>query len=232
MHPQFAVCAFYIDRDGSFWRYLKVQLMNEQETRGNLITIGQARGMLGVSRTTMARLVKEGRFTLYQNPLDRRQKLVDIDEVRELATPVLLETLPDEPLPEPLLEPNGPNRPGENVPPPPSMAEIPRPPVELIALPSEPDEDRAWRLLVALAEAEHAVSESAFVLTSTGVIIHGGLPNGRALADLNDVDELLRAGYLRVLPGVRRRLDDGAVGREFVLTPAVLETLRHLGGDS
>jgi hypothetical protein len=204
--------------------------MNERGERGNLITIGQARGMLGVSRTTMARLVKEGRFTLYQNPLDRRQKLVDIDEVRELATPILLETLPPETLLEPLLEPNGPNSLREIVQVQPALTEVSRLPAEPVVLPTEPDEDRAWRLLVALAEAEHAVSESAFVLTSNGEIIHGGLPNGRALADLNDVDELLKAGYLRVLPGVRRRLESGAIGREFVLTPAVLETLRHLGG--
>ena len=35
----------------------------------------------------MARLVREGRFTVYENPLDRRQKLVDADEVAEATRP-------------------------------------------------------------------------------------------------------------------------------------------------
>jgi hypothetical protein len=31
----------------------------------------------------MARLLKEGRFTIYTNPLDRRQKLIDEAELAE-----------------------------------------------------------------------------------------------------------------------------------------------------
>lgn len=52
-----------------------------------LITLGEAQQRLGVSHTTMARLVKEGRFTLYRNPLDGRQKLVDAQELDEFLQP-------------------------------------------------------------------------------------------------------------------------------------------------
>ena len=47
--------------------------MVEQE----LIPLKEAARRLGVSKVTMARLVKEGRFAVYENPLDRRQKLVN-----------------------------------------------------------------------------------------------------------------------------------------------------------
>lgn len=52
-----------------------------------LITLGEAQRRLGISHTTMARLVKEGRFTLYRNPLDGRQKLVDAQELEEFLRP-------------------------------------------------------------------------------------------------------------------------------------------------
>jgi excisionase family DNA binding protein len=52
-----------------------------------LVTLGEAQRRLGVSHTTMARLVKEGRFTLYRNPLDGRQKLVDAQELDEFLQP-------------------------------------------------------------------------------------------------------------------------------------------------
>lgn len=52
-----------------------------------LINLGEAQRRLGVSHTTMARLVKEGRFTLYRNPLDGRQKLVDAQELEEFLRP-------------------------------------------------------------------------------------------------------------------------------------------------
>src|SRR5690606_29507487 len=54
----------------------------------DLIPLKEAQEILGVSHTTMARLVREGRFTIYQNPLDRRQKLVHISEVRAAARPI------------------------------------------------------------------------------------------------------------------------------------------------
>lgn len=46
-----------------------------------LITMTEAAARLGVSRVTMARLVREGRFTVYENPFDRRQKLIDVAEL-------------------------------------------------------------------------------------------------------------------------------------------------------
>ena len=52
-----------------------------------LIALGEAQRRLGVSHTTMARLVREGRFTLYRNPLDGRQKLVDALELDEFLRP-------------------------------------------------------------------------------------------------------------------------------------------------
>jgi excisionase family DNA binding protein len=50
-----------------------------------MITVREARERLGISRVTMARLVKEGRFSIYENPLDKREKLIsesDLDKVR------------------------------------------------------------------------------------------------------------------------------------------------------
>ncbi len=61
-----------------------------------LVTIAEARARLGVSRVTMARLIKEGRFTIYRNPLDRREKLVSVDEIAAAARPVL-ELRPEQP---------------------------------------------------------------------------------------------------------------------------------------
>lgn len=55
-----------------------------------LIPLKTARERLGVSKVTMARLVKEGRFTVYQNPLDRRQKLVDEAELDAALRPTPL----------------------------------------------------------------------------------------------------------------------------------------------
>lgn len=52
-----------------------------------LIPLGEAQRRLGVSHTTMARLVKEGQFTLYRNPLDGRQKLIDVQELEEFLRP-------------------------------------------------------------------------------------------------------------------------------------------------
>jgi predicted DNA-binding protein (UPF0251 family) len=54
-----------------------------------LIPLNEAARRLDVSKMTMARLVREGRFTVYENPLDRRQKLVDAREVASLKpTPI------------------------------------------------------------------------------------------------------------------------------------------------
>ncbi len=50
-----------------------------------LIPVADARQRLGVSKATMARLLKEGRLAVHENPLDRRVKLLDEAEVERLA---------------------------------------------------------------------------------------------------------------------------------------------------
>jgi excisionase family DNA binding protein len=50
-----------------------------------LITVGEARDILGVSNHTVARLVKEGHLRAIDNPLDKRQKLVALAEVEALV---------------------------------------------------------------------------------------------------------------------------------------------------
>jgi hypothetical protein len=55
-----------------------------------LIPLNEAARRLDVSKMTMARLVKEGRFTIYENPLDRRQKLVDTREVQAAVQPRII----------------------------------------------------------------------------------------------------------------------------------------------
>ena len=55
-----------------------------------LIPLKEAAQRLGVSKMTMARLVREGRFRIYVNPLDKREKLVEAREVQEAARPRLL----------------------------------------------------------------------------------------------------------------------------------------------
>ncbi len=52
-----------------------------------LIPMSEAAARLGVSRITLSRLARDGRFTLYENPRDRRQRLVDEEEVREALRP-------------------------------------------------------------------------------------------------------------------------------------------------
>ncbi len=53
-----------------------------------LIPLMEAAKRLGISRMTMNRLVREGRFTVYANPLDRRQRLLDVAELEERVRPV------------------------------------------------------------------------------------------------------------------------------------------------
>ena len=52
-----------------------------------LITAAEAQARLGITKVKMARLLKEGRFTIYTNPLDRRQKLIDEAELAEAVRP-------------------------------------------------------------------------------------------------------------------------------------------------
>lgn len=49
----------------------------------DLINVAEARRLLGVAPATMARILKE-RLVTYENPLDKRQKLVSKAEVLSL----------------------------------------------------------------------------------------------------------------------------------------------------
>lgn len=55
-----------------------------------LISLTDARKRLGVSKDTMCELVKEGHFTLYRNPRDRRSKLVDLAELDAYLEPKVI----------------------------------------------------------------------------------------------------------------------------------------------
>ncbi len=52
-----------------------------------LIPLNEAAKRLEISKMTMARLVKQGKFAIYENPLDRRQKLVDATEIEAAVQP-------------------------------------------------------------------------------------------------------------------------------------------------
>ncbi len=56
-------------------------------TERELIPLNEAGRRLGVSKMTMARLVRDGRFTIYRNPVDKRLKLVDAAEIAEAVRP-------------------------------------------------------------------------------------------------------------------------------------------------
>jgi excisionase family DNA binding protein len=51
----------------------------------DLITVGEARKILGVSTKKMAELIKNGKFTIERDELDGRIKLVSRAEVEALA---------------------------------------------------------------------------------------------------------------------------------------------------
>ncbi len=62
----------------------------------DLIPLSEAARRLGISKMTMARLVKEGRFGIYENPLDRRQKLVRAEDVEAAVAPRPLHPVQDD----------------------------------------------------------------------------------------------------------------------------------------
>jgi len=65
--------------------------MAEQE----LVPLTEAAQRLGISRVTMSQLAKAGRFTVYENPRDRRQRLVDMVEVTKALAPRPIERTPN-----------------------------------------------------------------------------------------------------------------------------------------
>jgi len=56
--------------------------MNEK-----FITMTEAQDILGVSRTKMWRLIKDGILNTYSNPLDNRKTLVRLNDVEKLKIP-------------------------------------------------------------------------------------------------------------------------------------------------
>ena len=57
------------------------------DTPNDLITTAQARALLGISAATMAKLLKRGKLTVYEDPLDERKKLVSKRAVLSLIVP-------------------------------------------------------------------------------------------------------------------------------------------------
>jgi excisionase family DNA binding protein len=56
----------------------EIPTMDEHDTGvpGDLMTVGGARELLGVSKTTMARLIREGTLPTQPDPIDRRIRLI------------------------------------------------------------------------------------------------------------------------------------------------------------
>lgn len=58
--------------------------MTEQETKNRYIPMHQAMQILGISKVTMTRLVRDGTLQVRSNPLDKRVKLVLFSQVEAL----------------------------------------------------------------------------------------------------------------------------------------------------
>lgn len=54
------------------------------------VTLTDARRRVGISKDVFRDLLKQGRFTVYANPRDRRSKLVDTDELDTYLAPAAL----------------------------------------------------------------------------------------------------------------------------------------------
>lgn len=59
----------------------------------DFVTMREAQDILGVSKFTMWRLVKDGKLTAYQSEIDRREKLVRRADLEALSRPKPLPTL-------------------------------------------------------------------------------------------------------------------------------------------
>lgn len=58
--------------------------MSEQSPTKEWITTTQATAYLGVSSKTMSRLIRDGVIRTHSHPLDRRKKLVRLEDVTRL----------------------------------------------------------------------------------------------------------------------------------------------------
>jgi excisionase family DNA binding protein len=52
------------------------------------MTLGEVREHLGVSKTTLAKRVRDGLLPTYQDPRDTRVKLAKVEDVERLTQPV------------------------------------------------------------------------------------------------------------------------------------------------
>ncbi|MPZ13634.1 MAG: helix-turn-helix domain-containing protein [Chloroflexi bacterium] len=52
------------------------------------LTMAQAQNALGVSKATLQRLVRDTRFTVYRDYRDRRVRLLRVEDVARLKTPI------------------------------------------------------------------------------------------------------------------------------------------------
>lgn len=62
--------------------------------RPNLIPLEKAAERLGIARGTMWVRVKEWKLAVYDNPVDKRQRLLDWDEVERAVAPRLRKPAP------------------------------------------------------------------------------------------------------------------------------------------
>ena len=63
---------------------------------GDLIPLKEAQERVNLSKNTLNKLIERHGITVYQNPRDARQKLVDIEEVENALRPVLIRRREDE----------------------------------------------------------------------------------------------------------------------------------------
>jgi DNA-binding MarR family transcriptional regulator len=63
----------------------------EQAEKTEFISLSEAARRLNISRVTMSKRVKAGQFTVYANPVDQREKLLDATEIEEAAHPKIIQ---------------------------------------------------------------------------------------------------------------------------------------------
>lgn len=62
----------------------------------SLIPLKEARERLGVSKETMRQLLRRGEFTVFSNPRDRREKLIDTEEIDAYLRPKVIQARQDD----------------------------------------------------------------------------------------------------------------------------------------
>jgi len=62
----------------------------EQKDERVLIPLNEAAKRLNISRVTLSKRVRDGLFTVYENPRDQREKLLDAAEVEGAIEPKII----------------------------------------------------------------------------------------------------------------------------------------------